>query len=84
MKTTSSNQNNWKHTAILLPLGNYNLAFEATCGFPYESNVAIDKIMIRKAKPNDLLKNGTRLVDVNYNMHNFSPDTNESKHRTSF
>ena len=78
-KATSVYQNNWKHIAVLLPLGNYNLAFEATCGLPYESNVALDNIMIREGGLNDLVKNGTHPGDVK--VYNFSPEVNESKAR---
>ena len=78
-KVTSAYQNNWKHMSVLLPLGNYNLAFEATCGLPYESNVAIDNIIVREARPNDL-KNGTQSGDIKHQMYNFSPEVKKSKH----
>ena len=67
-KATSVYQNNWKHIAVLLPMGNYNLAFEATCGLPYESNVAIDNIIVKEVRPGDV------------KVYNFSPEVNESKH----
>ena len=79
-KATSAYQNNWKHMSVLLPLGNYNLAFETTCGLPYESNVAIDNIIVREARPNDFLKNSTQPGDVKHQVHNFSLEVYKSKH----
>ena len=72
MKQSESGSNGWKYVAFILPIGNYAIAFEATCGLAFESNIAIDNVELRMASGSDKLQNGTRLREIG--SANFSID----------
>ena len=58
MQPRNPNVNGWKQEAILLPNGTYYIGFQGRCGLPYESNIAVDDILMWTANPNDLLLDG--------------------------
>ena len=63
MKPRHPNVNGWKYEAILLPNGMYYIGFEGRCGFPYESNIAVDDVVLWTANPNDLLLDGKTTLE---------------------
>ena len=79
MKNLKADNNGWKYVAVLLPIGKYTVVFEATCGLPFESNVAIDNVLLKNVSSNDQLQNGTKLSDNRPWNFSFSFDPFESK-----
>ena len=63
MQPRNPTVNSWKQEAILLPDGTYYVGFEGRCGLPYESNIAVDDIVMWTANPNDLLLDGKTKLD---------------------
>ena len=81
MQTIHKDNKGWKYVAIALPVGSYYIGFEATCGLPYVSNIAIDDIVWFKAKKDDLLIDGqTKLGSLSAGNVTVQLDIKESNY----